>query len=173
MTSGRKAISSKKDWNTPPALIKPITSFFDGSIDLDPCSNEHSLVNAKESFALPEKNGLIEKWEANTIFVNPPYGRNGKTSIYDWLNKAVIEFEQNKQIIFLIPVATNTRHFKNLIFKHFNAICFLHDTRLKFYSNGIEIKKGAPMACCLCYIGAKKNEFGLFFSLLWKNTVHS
>lgn len=172
MSSGRKAVSDKKDWNTPPKLIQPITEFFGGRIDLDPCSNETSLVNARTSFVLPNKNGLNEKWNEKTIFVNPPYGRNGKTSIYNWPNKAVTEFDEDKQIIFLIPVATNTKHFKDLIFKHFSAICFLSDTRLKFYSDGLEVKKGAPMACCLCYLGKKNKEFELFFSLLWQNSLH-
>lgn len=163
MTAGRKNNSTKKDWNTPPKYIKPIKDFFGGEIDLDPCSNEYSLVNAKDNILFPSRNGLIEKWNGNTIFVNPPYGRNGESSIFDWFNKAIQEYNENKEIIFLVPVATNTKYFKELVFKHFDMICFLSDTRLKFYSNGVEDKKGAPMACCLIYKGINKNKFKYHF----------
>lgn len=63
------------------------------------------------------------------------------------------------EVLYLILVATNTRHFKDIIFKKFSAICFLADTRLKFYNKGEEDPKGAPMSCCFCYIGKRIKEF--------------
>lgn len=72
------------------------------------------------------------------------------------------------EVIFLIPVATNTRHFKEIIFKKYNAICFLSDTRLRFYNQGFEDKKGAPMACCLCHKGHRVNKFVEKFSQFGK-----
>ncbi len=161
MTAGRKNKSIKKDWNTPPKYITPITKFFGGVIELDPCSNLNSLVSAKTNFIYPDKNGLVDKWDANTVFVNPPYGRTDGSSLYDWLKKSL---ECDGEIIFLIPVATNTKHFKEIIFKKYTAICFLSDTRLKFYNLGIEDKKGAPMACCLCYKGTNVDKFLEIFS---------
>lgn len=169
MSAGRKNNTTKKDWNTPPKYVEPIKDFFGGIIELDPCSNKYSLVGAKTNFIYPDKNGLIEKWDYRTIFVNPPYGRQNGSSLYDWLEKSL---ECKWEVIFLIPVATNTKHFKEIIFKRYNAICFLNDTRLRFYNQGIEDKKGAPMACCLCYKGfrvkkfiEKFSEFGKVFSI--------
>lgn len=159
MSAGRTNNSDKKDWNTPPKYIIPIKQFFGGKIDLDPCSNEFSLVGAEENFIYPENNGLIEKWNGDKIFINPPYGRSKGKSLYDWLEKGLFEYEGGKEMIFLIPVATNTKHFKEIIFKKFSSICFLSDTRLKFYNEGAEDKKGAPMACCLCYLGYRKDNF--------------
>jgi hypothetical protein len=168
MSAGRKNTITKKDWNTPPKYITPITNFF-GKIELDPCSNNYSLVNAATSFIFPSVDGLKEEWNHKTVFVNPPYGRNGETSLYDWLKKSVLSFEKYKsEIILLIPVATNTKHFKELVFKKCHAICFLEDTRLKFYNNGIEDKKGAPMACCLIYIGNRKDKFKKDFEIYGK-----
>ena len=46
MVAGRNIISEKKDWNTPPKYVKLINDFF-GTIDLDPCSNEYSTIDAK------------------------------------------------------------------------------------------------------------------------------
>ena len=62
------------------------------------------------------------------------------------------------------PVATNTKHFKDLIFKYGNSICFLEDTRLKFWSEGVEDKKGAPMSCCIVYMGKNNFKFRDIFS---------
>lgn len=159
MSAGRRNNSDKKDWNTPPKYINPIKHFFGGQIDLDPCSNKFSLVNAKQNFVYPVEDGLVQPWEGNKIFINPPYGRSGGKSLYDWFKKGLSEFNKEKEMIFLVPVATNTKHFKDIIFKYFSSICFLSDTRLKFYNEGIEDKKGAPMACCLCYLGHRKNAF--------------
>jgi len=164
MTAGRKNDSTKKDWNTPPKLIVPIRDFFGGTIDLDPCSNSTSLVGASSEFILPSNDGLVEPWTGKSIYVNPPYGRSaGGSSLYDWFLKALAEYTDDKEIIFLVPVATNTKHFKEIVFTNFNAICFLSDTRLRFFNEGVEDKKGAPMACCLCYLGMRAERFKQMF----------
>ena len=59
----------------------------------------------------------------------------------------------NSGIIALIPVATNTSHWKQYIFGKATGICFLSDTRLKFRINGNEDNKGSPVACCMIYWG--------------------
>lgn len=164
MSAGRKNNADKKDWNTPPKYITPIRQFFGGVIDLDPCSNRFSLVNASEEFLFPEKDGLAEPWLGNKIFINPPYGRNNGKSLSDWFKKGLFEYKSGMEMIFLVPVATNTRHFKEIIFKRFSSICFLSDTRLRFYNEGKEDKMGAPMACCLCYLGERKSDFNKIFS---------
>lgn len=133
-----------------------------GRIDLDPCANEHGFVNAINEFRLPQKDGLKTKWFGGNIFVNPPYGRDNGSTIYDWLVKH--RDVPDSEVIYLIPVATNTRHFKEIVFKEAAAICFLSDTRLKFWSEGTEDKKGAPMACCLVYFGSRTDKFNEFFT---------
>lgn len=159
MSAGRKNTSDKKDWNTPPKYINLIKDFF-GKIELDPCSNVNSFVDAETKYILPT-NGLNESWNFKTVFVNPPYGRNpdDKTSLYNWILKGVESAKLGNEILYLIPVATNTKHFKTLIFKNATSICFLEDTRLKFWNNGNEDKKGAPMACCLVYFGNNHDKF--------------
>ena len=164
MSAGRKNISEKKDWNTPPKYVILIKKML-GKIQLDPCSNEGSMIDAKIKYQLPV-DGLKESWSHKTIFVNPPYGRDKdrKTSIYNWIDKGVLASELGAEILYLIPVATNTRHFKKLIFKSACGICFLEDTRLKFWSEGREDKKGAPMSCCFVYFGSDYKKFNNIFS---------
>lgn len=163
MSAGRNAISTKKDWNTPPKYVELINKML-GDIDLDPCSNDNSLIDAKIKYILPI-NGLDESWDYPKIFVNPPYGKSKetKTSIYNWIKKGVDANKNGSEILFLIPVATNTKHFKELIFKNSKGICFLNDTRLKFWSDGKEDKKGAPMACCFVYFGDNYIKFEEIF----------
>lgn len=167
MTAGRKVNTLSHNWNTPPKYVDAIREFFGGTIELDPCSNEYSIVGANIEFKLPEKNGLKEEWNYNSIYVNPPYGRDKEhgTSIKDWLRKCSVSHKKyNAEIIALIPVATNTSHWKNYVFGSVSAICFLYDTRLRFWINGIEYKKGAPMACCLVYYGNNYSRFFEHFS---------
>ena len=107
------------------------------------------------------------KFPYKTIYINPPYGadRERHTSIKDWLKKCAEAHEDfNSEILALIPVATNTSHWKKYIFGRAAAICFLYDTRLKFLIGGSLENKGAPMACCMVYWGPQIEKFRIIFS---------
>lgn len=163
MTAGRKVNTLSQSWCTPPKYVNAIKKFWDGEIDLDPCSNDFSIVRAKTEYKLPETDGLKQEWRFKRIYVNPPYGADRKrgTTIKDWLAKcAKAHDEYASEVISLIPVATNTLHWKKCIFGHATAICFLYDTRLRFLVDGADTGKGAPMACCLVYWG---NNFTRFY----------
>ena len=168
MTAGRTNCNQKsKSWCTPPKYVEAINIFFNTNLELDPCSNEYSLINAKNKYQLPYKDGIIEDWNYKTIFVNPPYGadRERGTTIKDWIRKC---YEANKlyhaEVLALVPVATNTRHWKDYVFGKAIGICFLYDTRLHFYINGHEDEKGAPMSCAMIYWGKDIEKFVLIFS---------
>lgn len=168
MTAGRTNINqTSQSWCTPPKYVKAILTFFDNKINLDPCSNIHSLIKADKCFMLPKNDGLNEEWNFKNIFVNPPYGadRNSKTTIKDWIRKCLISHKQyNSEVLALIPVAPNTRHWKDYIFGKAAAICFLYDTRLRFYIDGHKDEKGAPMACAMVYWGNSPEKFINIFS---------
>lgn len=167
MTAGRKVNTLSQSWCTPPKYVDAIKSFWGGKIELDPCSNEYSLVGATTEYMLPETDGLMDDWNFRTIYVNPPYGsdRSRGTTIKNWLARcAFAHSEYRAEVIALIPVATNTSHWKKYIFGDADAICFLADTRLRFYVDGIEHEKGAPMACCLIYWGTEVARFLTHFS---------
>ena len=166
MTAGRKVNSENQSWGTPLKYIKAIKKFFGGSIALDPCSNEYSIVGAETEFMLPQNDGLREEWNYPTIYMNPPYGadRERGTTIKNWLVKCVITHQKyGSEILALIPVATNTGHWKQSIFGKAKAICFLYDTRLKFLENGNDGGKGAPMACAMIYWGKDYDKFYKIF----------
>lgn len=164
MSAGRTVITESVAWNTPPKYVDAVVEVL-GTIALDPCSNDGSMVPSTTRFALPV-DGLAQQWDFPTIFVNPPYGRDTvrKTSVLTWVRKAEEAHRlHGAEILMLIPVATNTRHFKDVIFPEFTSICFLADTRLRFYINGVENQKGAPMACCMVYAGDRPAVFARTF----------
>jgi len=162
MTAGRKINTQSQDWGTPPKYVNAVKEVFGGKIDLDPCSSQYSIVNARVEYRLPERDGLKASWNYPTIYVNPPYGldRERCTSIKHWLARCVEAHEiYGSEVIALIPVATNTGHWKTSVFTRATAICFLYDTRLKFLENGKNGGKGAPMACATIYWGENYRKF--------------
>jgi hypothetical protein len=167
MTAGRNSAESlSQHWCTPPKYVSAIRSFFGGAIVLDPCSNAHSIVHANIEYALPEIDGLVASWDYPTIFVNPPYGsdRERGTTIRDWLRKcAEANSKHGAEVLALVPVATNTRHWKQYVFGAATAIAFLYDTRLRFLVNGKDGGKGAPMSCAMVYWGTQSERFGKTF----------
>lgn len=162
MTVGRCAISKSQSWGTPEKYVNAVRTFFDGRITLDPCSNRHSIVHADIEFMLPERDGLAEEWNYSTIYVNPPYGSDhvSGTTIKDWLRKcAGANLTYGAEVLALVPVATNTTHWKKYVFTRASAICFLADTRLRFLECGKDVGKGAPMACSMIYWGKRVADF--------------
>ncbi|NLK45878.1 MAG: N-6 DNA methylase, partial [Treponema sp.] len=137
--AGRSVNSQSQHWCTPPKYVDAVKRVFGGEIELDPCSNKDSVVHAKTEFLLPETDGLHKEWNFKTIYINPPYGadRERGTTIKDWLSKCAYSYKvYEAEIIALIPVATNTTHWKQYIFGVADAVCFLYDTRLRFLVNG-------------------------------------
>ena len=165
MTAGRSTTSQSVHWCTPPKYVEAVKRVFDGNIELDPCSNEWSIVGANTEWMIPLKDGLVEEWCSRTIYVNPPYGadRIRNTSISHWLRKCADTYrKRGSEILALVPVAANTGHWKKYVWGNAAAVCFLYDTRLKFLENGKHDGKGAPMACAMIYWG---NDYAKFFDV--------
>ncbi len=167
MTAGRTNTNAlSQHWCTPSKYVDAIHQFFNGNLHLDPCSNQYSIVQAKTEYSLPTTNGLFSSWNYPTIFVNPPYGKDKDrgTSIKDWLQKCYLAHKNyHSEILALVPVATNTRHWKDYVFGIATAVSFLYDTRLKFLENGQDGGKGAPMSCAMVYWGGNYERFENIF----------
>ena len=167
MTAGRKTGTRNTHWCTPPRYVDAVKAFFDGRVSLDPCSNNWSIVGAETEFMLPRHDGLGERWDHPTIFVNPPYGadRERQTSIRDWLRKcAEAAAVFGSEVLALIPVATNTRHWKECVWHTAAGVCFLYDTRLRFLVEGRDEGKGAPMSCAMVFWGEDFARFSRVFA---------
>lgn len=163
MTAGRSnSASASQHWCTPPEYVNAIRQCFGGTIALDPCSNPYSVVGAEVEYSLPENDGLKASWDYPTVFVNPPYGRDTarRTTIRDWLRRcAESHLDHNAEVLALVPVATNTSHWKLYVYGVATAVAFLYDTRLKFLIAGKGEGKGAPMSCAMIYWGGNYERF--------------
>ena len=162
MTAGRTIVSQSVDWCTPRNYVEAIKDVFSGTIALDPCSNHWSIVGALVEWSTPTYDGLLEDWDHETIYVNPPYGadRSRGTTIKSWLRKCLDAHRSyGSEVLALVPVAANTSHWKQYVWGSATAVCFLYDTRLKFLENGSDKGKGAPMACAMVYWGGNYRRF--------------
>lgn len=162
MTAGRTINTLSQNWGTPERYVAAVRQVFGGTISLDPCSNDYSIVNAEVEYRLPAQDGLKESWDFRTIFVNPPYGidKERATSIKQWFYRcAAAHHNYGAEIIALVPVATNTGHWKKYVFAKATAVCFLYDTRLRFLVDGQDEGKGAPMSCAMVYWGPNYDRF--------------
>lgn len=116
--------SSKTDmWSTPDEFFDILNNEF--NFTLDPCATKE---NAKcNKYYTEIENGLIQDWGGETVFCNPPYGRN----IYKWVKKSYEESKkENTVVVMLIPARTDTKYFHEFIY-HNAEIRFLKG-RLKF-----------------------------------------
>lgn len=86
--------------------------------------------------------------------MNPPYGSNKErgTTIKHWLCKCAFAHKRHgAEVLALVPVATNTSHWKECVWGRAAAVIFLYDTRLRFLVDGKDEGKGAPMSCAMIY----------------------
>lgn len=118
------------EWNTPTVLKDKLIQEF-GTFDLDPATNDLNPMDAISYFTMKE-DGLIQPWNGNTVYVNPPYGR----VISKWIDKALKEFEAGrcKKVVMLLPSRTCTRWFHRLYERGFEIRFF--KGRLRYGDQG-------------------------------------
>jgi phage N-6-adenine-methyltransferase len=125
-----RAAKSERDrrssYQTPPALVARIRTVL-GGIQLDPCTNPSNPC-AAERFYTPSDDGILQPWDAETIFINPPYGR----TIGHWVRKALDAQALGARVILLVPSRTDTRWFQGAL-QCARAALFMSG-RLKFLS---------------------------------------
>lgn len=88
------------EWCTPPKVATPLEQFW-GYADLDPCSNDRSIVKAREIYTW---GGLTRPWKKKT-YQNHPYSINEP-----WATKAVFEMRIGNvsELVVLCMTATST-----------------------------------------------------------------
>ena len=123
-------LSTQYEWETPRSFFDDLNKKY--SFTLDPCCTEE---NRKcEKFFTKKENGLYQSWVGETVFVNPPYGRE----IGKWMAKCYQEISRPedpaKLVVALIPARTDTRYFHSYIY-HKASMVFIKG-RLKFELNG-------------------------------------
>jgi site-specific DNA-methyltransferase (adenine-specific) len=117
--------SATNNWATPQIFFEKLNSEF--NFTLDPCADE---INKKcPKFFTKKENGLIQNWDNEIVFMNPPYGRE----IGKWIKKA--SEAKNSTVVCLLPSRTDTKYFHNFIYQQPKVEIRFIKGRLKFGEN--------------------------------------
>lgn len=102
--------SDRDDWETPQDFYDRLDEEF--NFTLDPCC---TATTAKcEKCFTKAKDGLSQSWAGETVFMNPPYGRE----ISKWVEKAYMESRTpDTTVVCLLPARTDTRWFHDFIYR--------------------------------------------------------
>ena len=122
--------SSSDGWSTPAETYAALNSEF-GFVD-DPCPLGG------------DANGLLREWNG-PCFVNPPY-----SDIEPWMEKAMLESQQGKTVVLLVPSRTCTKWWHNFAMRA-SEIRFIRG-RLKFGN----AKTNAPFPSCVVIFKPKQ-----------------
>ena len=129
----KKLMFSSEDetWATPQEFFNLLNDEF--HFTLDPCCSAETAKCSK--FYTEKEDGLIQDWQGETVFCNPPYGKK----IKDWVKKCYFESKKPlTTVVMLIPARTDTSYFHDFIYNK-SEIRFIRG-RLKFGDS----KNGAP-----------------------------
>ena len=96
----RDGLENSDHWSTPNSLYNKLNEEF--NFDFDPCP-----LHA-------EFNGLNIEW-GKSNFINPPYNRVDKPK---FIQKAYEEWKKGKTCVLLLPSATGTKQFHDLILRN-------------------------------------------------------
>lgn len=96
--------SKSNEWDTPQGFYNRLNEHY--NFTLDPCATDYSAKC--EKYYTEKDDGLSKSWAGETVFMNPPYGRE----IGKWLKKAHDETKNNKgtTVVCLIPSRTDTKY---------------------------------------------------------------
>lgn len=114
--------SNTPEWATPQDFFNKLNEEF--HFTLDPCSNDSN--HKCDKYFTEEQDGLIQSWDNEIVFCNPPYGKVLK----DWVRKA--SEAEGGVVVMLIPARTDTRYFHEYIYQKPNVEIRFIKGRLKF-----------------------------------------
>lgn len=145
--------SLRQDWATPQYIFDELDKEF--HFTLDPCCSEKT-AKCKKFYTIKE-DGLKQDWRGESVFVNPPFGREQAA----WIKKGYEEsLKENTIVVFLIPARTDTRAFHKYIYP--NAEIRFIQGRIKFENPESKTPKSqwtaAPFPSMICILQAGKQS---------------
>lgn len=138
--------SEKMDWCTPKELFERLDDEFHFTLDA-----AASDTNAKcKRYYTEDTDGLAQSWAGETVFCNPPYGRE----IGKWVRKAYQEAQEDVTVVLLIPARTDTSYFHDCILDK-AELRFLRG-RLRFEDEQGAYKWSAPFPSMVVVYNGKE-----------------
>lgn len=129
--------SNTDEWATPQWVFDEWDDSF--HFTLDPCADEQN--HKCERYYTKEQDGLKRDWGGETVWCNPPYGRE----IGKWVKKCYEESRKPRtKVVALLPARTDTKWFHDYVY-HKGLIVFVKG-RLKFGDG----KGSAPFPSMVC-----------------------
>lgn len=153
---GRKRTTD--DHNTPESflqsLVYPMTA--DGTVDLDPCSNQWSVVKDHLRFGLDfGLDGLVMEWLSShgVVYVNPRYSK-----MKPWVEKCIEEHIKNpRQDILLLGKCDPAVNWYRLADDH--AVAAAEPYKRIRFERGTDDDNGANFSSTLFYWGERLTAF--------------
>jgi phage N-6-adenine-methyltransferase len=99
--------SKSNEWETPEDLFNELDAEF--HFTLDPCCT-HENAKCDKHYTIDD-DGLSKSWTGETVFMNPPYGRD----IGKWIRKAYEESLNGAVVVCLIPARTDTSYWHDFV----------------------------------------------------------
>jgi phage N-6-adenine-methyltransferase len=118
---------SGRTWATPPEVFTPLEREF--GFTLDPCATPDSAKCAR--YFTEADDGLAQSWAGETVFMNPPYGRE----LAAWVSKARRESTAGATVVGLLPAATDQAWFHDDVIGAGAEVRFLRG-RVRFLGPG-------------------------------------
>ena len=94
--------SNRDDWETPQALFDELDATYHFTLD---AFSTHQNAKCERHYTI-EEDGLAQDWSGETVWVNPPYGKDMKRYI-----RKCAEESRHARIVMLVPSRTDTAWF--------------------------------------------------------------
>lgn len=115
--------SASDDWSTPQDVFDKLNHEF--HFTLDAAASRENTKCAR--YYDKEADGLKQSWAGETVWCNPPYGRQ----IGNWMRKALTESRTpGTTVVMLVPARTDTDWFHSFVYQR-TELRFIRG-RLKF-----------------------------------------
>lgn len=127
-----------------------------GSIGLDPCSNEWSIVPARKALSIDRgEDGLETPWvslvaRGELVFVNPPYSGG----LDRWARKIMFEVARGCEVVALVRGDWSTRWWRQMLARA-DAVAYWFG-RIRFLGGGYS---AGTFASALIYYGPRRMAF--------------
>ena len=163
-------------WCSPQEIADPLAEFIGGPVDVDPCSNDRSVILAHVKYY---SGGLILPWmrdtRQGTVYQNDPYSQAAT-----WTAKMLYEIRLGHvtELVRLSMMSTSTEWWSDMCNKPRRNPRVLGLKRLYFRPDPDFVSKAAPktkksndrMTCrfepALTYIGPREKQFTKAFAHL-------
>lgn len=100
--------STNVSWGTPQDLFDNLNEEFHFTLDAAASDKNHKCPR----YYTEETDGLSHSWGGETVFLNPPYGKE----IGLWMKKAFSENLGGVTVVAVVPARTSTRWFHDYVY---------------------------------------------------------